>query len=79
VVAQGNPHVPVLVSYPPLSVLASALTLEELLLAVDHDFVIVSSGVNRKLVSAVNEFPHGIPPLVIAGSNVAPALEKKTN
>jgi hypothetical protein len=60
-VAQGNPHVPILVSYPSLSVLASRLAFEKLLLAVHYDFVVIATGVNRKLVSAVNEFPHGIP------------------
>jgi hypothetical protein len=61
VVAQGNPHVPILVSYPAFRVLASCLAFEKLLLAVHYDLVVIATGVNRKLVSAVNEFPHGTP------------------
>jgi hypothetical protein len=60
-VAQGNPHVPIIVADPAFRVLASRLTFEKLLLAVHYDLVVIATGVDCKLVSAVNEFPHGIP------------------
>jgi hypothetical protein len=78
VVAQGNPHVPILVSYPAFRVLASRLAFEKLLLAVDYKLVVIATGVNLELVTHVNEFPHSNLFSTNTGSNVAPVLEKKT-
>jgi hypothetical protein len=79
-VAQGNPHVPIIVADPPLSVMPSCFPLENLFLAVDYDLIVVSifMGVNRKLVSAVNKPPHSNLFSTNTGSYVAPVLEKKT-